>query len=63
MVDLKQDLTIGNQRVTTLERKCMNMGTEEAQLKQREMELRRELETLRDEKELVSRDKSSSYSR
>jgi len=63
VIDLKQDLVIGNQRVVMLERKCLNQSNEEAEAKQRELELRRELETLREERLLVHKDKSNVYSR
>jgi len=63
VIDLKQDLLIGNQRVVMLERKCMNLTNDEAEIKQREGELRRELETLREEKFLIQKDKSNVYTR
>ena len=62
-MDLKQDLTIGNQRTTMLERKCINLSTEEADLKQREVELRREIEILKEDRIMLQKDKSSVYTR
>ncbi len=63
VVDLKQDLVISNQRVVMLERKCLNQTTEEGEAKQRELELRKEIEALREEKLLIHKDKSNVYSR
>jgi len=63
VIDLKQDLVIGNQRVVMLERKCLNQSNDENEAKQRELELRRELELLREEKLLNSKDKTNGYSR
>lgn len=59
VIDLKQELTVANQRVYTLDKKCMNFSSEEATARIREEELRRELETLREDKLLEIRPPSS----
>jgi len=56
IVDLKQDLQINQHRVSTLEKKCLNLSTEEANARQREIELRKEIDLLREEKLFINKD-------
>ena len=62
-VDLKQDITISNHRIYTLEKKCMNLNADEANTKYIENELRKELDQIKDEKLLIQMDRTTSYNR
>ena len=50
MIDLKQELGAANQRVTLLDKRCLDLSNETTGLKAREDTLRYELETLKEEK-------------
>jgi len=60
---LFEETKLNQQKIHRLERRCLDMGLDETSIKQREAELLREIEALKQENALLEKDKAQIYGR